>query len=155
MIRTIFITISISLVMLVPVESRTVGREGKIWQEKDDAKREVLRLHQRFIEAVSKHDVKTMESLLADDYFVTGSEGKTFDKTSAVAINKQDEVEVEMKEADVTARQFGETVVVTGTINWKVTTKENVLTGQERYTEVWTKRKMGWQLSVAHATKVQ
>jgi hypothetical protein len=119
------------------------------------AEEQLRQIHEQFLAVTAKGDAEGMERLIADDYFVTGTDGRTADKTAALALVKQNRAQVEMKDEEVQVRLLDGSGVVTGLIRWKAGAGEKTATGQVRFTEVWIRRKGRWQLSVAQATAVQ
>ena len=124
-------------------------------QPKRSAEDQLRQTHEQFIAVTAKGDAEGMARLIADDYFVTGADGRTEGRAGALAQVKQNQGQVEMKEDDVKVRLLGSTGVVTGLIRWKVRAGEKDQTGQVRFTEVWINQKGKWLLTVAQATAVQ
>ncbi|MFN7944267.1 MAG: nuclear transport factor 2 family protein [Blastocatellia bacterium] len=122
---------------------------------KSSAEDQLRQIHEQFIAVTAKGDAEGMARLIADDYFVTGADGRTEDRAGALAQVKQNRAQVEMKDEDVKVRLLGHSGVVTGLIRWKVKAGEKDETGQVRFTEVWVRQKGRWQLTVAQATAVQ
>lgn len=127
------------------------GTQGK----RRAAAEQLRQAHEQFIAVTAKGDAEGMAQLIADDYFVTGVDGRTADRAGALAQVKQNRAQVEMKDKDVQVRLLDGSGVVTGLIRWKAGAGEKAATGQVRFTEVWVRRKGRWQLSVAQATAVQ
>ena len=119
------------------------------------AKSRLLEQHKEFIAATAKGDAEAMARLVADDYTVTGADGRKADKATALGAVRGNGAGVEMAESDVEARLVGAAGVVTGLINWKAGSGEQEVKGRVRYTEVWRRKGKGWELVAAQATNVQ
>ena len=120
-----------------------------------DAKQGLLQIHKQFVAITAKGDADGMAKLIADDYIVTGADGRKADKAGALAAVRQNGAGVRMDEAEVEVRLIGGAGIVTGLINWKAGAGEREASGKVRFTEVWRKAGAGWQLVAAQATNVQ
>ncbi|HWQ31850.1 MAG TPA: nuclear transport factor 2 family protein [Blastocatellia bacterium] len=147
--------LSIAFALLFALLASGSGQAGGSHPKRSAAAEQLRQAHEQFIAVTAKGDADGMAQLIADDYFVTGADGRTADRAGALAQVKQNRAQVEMKEDDVNVRLLGSSGVVTGLIRWKVGTGEKAATGQVRFTEVWVRRKGRWQLAIAQATAVQ
>jgi ketosteroid isomerase-like protein len=108
-----------------------------------------------WIGALARNDVAAVERLVADDYVITaGGEGKVMGKKEDLEVLHSGRVKFESAEAsDVNVRVFGQTAVVTGVASFKVVGLPAVI--QERFTDVYVKRKGRWQPVASHTTPIR
>ena len=130
------------------------------WSKDAESERQVLQRHKAFLAATARGDAKAMAELIADDYVITGVDGRVADRAKSLEAVKQNGpqgaqngAQVSITEDDVKVRMLGDAGVVTGVMQWKVGSGAYEQRGFIRFTEVWAKQRDGrWVLSVAHAT---
>jgi ketosteroid isomerase-like protein len=124
-------------------------------QTPNATEREVLKASQQLDEAsLIKKDRATMERLYADDYMYTHSNGTVLNKTQEIAeAMSPSQAWTAHKSDDLKVRLFGNVAVVTG-VSTLTGSAKGYVSGPRRFTEVWVKRKGGWQQVGGQSTLV-
>ena len=116
----------------------------------------VLQVLQQWIDALQRNDVAAIERIVADDYIITTAEGFVLNKEQDTEPLKSGEVTFKSATTeDVKVRIFGETAVVTGIARFKGIYRTKPFTTNERFTDVYVKRRQGWQPVAAHSTALR
>ena len=101
---------------------------------------------QRFAAFVSK-DYTYLDKVLADDLFYCHSNGLIDSKTSLVQSLKDGKLTYqEMIPEEIKVRIYGKTAVVTGLCAAKVLSNGQQISTKFRFTDVYVKNKVGWQM---------
>ena len=118
------------------------------------AEKEIRAAEHLWNEARVKADVAALDRLLADGWTVTHGGGTMDTKAQYLADLKSGDrkFSADVKEDQVTIRFFGDTAVVAGLSDSKVTFKGQVQGGPLRFTRVYVRRDGRWQMVVSHAT---
>jgi ketosteroid isomerase-like protein len=96
---------------------------------------------------------KAMESIVADDFTITFSEGSMQTKAQLM-----DSIKVPRKPGstqkfwteDVRARVYGDTVVLTGRVVSEFPRGDKLVREESRYTDTYAKRNGRWQVVASH-----
>ncbi|MCU1300572.1 MAG: hypothetical protein JWQ87_856 [Candidatus Sulfotelmatobacter sp.] len=117
----------------------------------DPMSAKILASEDRWNAAYKRGDIKTMESLLADDFIITLEDGNTFSKSGYIAHNGDATLHIETTEmSGLSVRRHGNTAVVTGTYHEKGTSKGKPYEYRDRFTDVWMNLNGRWQVIVSH-----
>lgn len=118
------------------------------------AEQEIRAAEHLWNEARVKADVAALDRLLADGWTVTHGGGTMDTKAQYLADLKSGDrkFSADVNEDQVTIRFYGDTAVVAGLSDSKVTFKGQVQGGPLRFTRVYVKRDGRWQMVVSHAT---
>ena len=104
-------------------------------------------------EAFERHDLATLDRLMAEEYLLTDPLGIVRSKTESLAAIQRNEVLFQStKSADVNVRVNGDTAVVTGRSTFRGRYKGWSMAGQYQYTDVLVKRSGGWKAVASHIT---
>ena len=124
-----------------------------------DPVQELIRLEQQLTDALVRNDIRTIDSLWADDLVFIGLNGKPSSKSERLSGMK---APVSPSQPTVTAavndqvkvRLYGETAVVTLLSRW--TTRANNRESIDQYmtTHVWARQQGKWRLVSAHVTRL-
>jgi ketosteroid isomerase-like protein len=108
---------------------------------------EVRRLERAWLDAYEKSDAAAMERILADDFLITFPGGRQSNKAETLAQVARSAGRVpRFATTEVGGRQFGETVVLTGTL---ITTSSRG-ESRSRYTDTWVNIGGRWQVAASH-----
>jgi ketosteroid isomerase-like protein len=100
--------------------------------------------------AITKGDVKTLESLTADDYTMINRYGQMTTKAQTMGGLRTGETKITAYEpTDLVVRVYGDTAVVTGAVDMKGTMAGKDASGKVLFTRVYVKGKDGSWKSVA------
>ena len=107
---------------------------------------EILKLEEKFAQAIIKNDVSAVEKILANDWIIVNSDGRVIDRARFLEVMKSSALTHEdMKSEDINVRIYGDTAVVTAITSTKGKYASNEFTTKERATDVFIKRKGEWQ----------
>ena len=132
--------------------SITVGlSQGKNNQTSKNSKvvQEVLQMEKEWNDARAKTDRAAFERLIADDFIIFTPGGQSAEKTSLIKGYRAPNLEA-IENGDIKVRVYEDTAVVTGWNIRKWRTIDRETSPQERFTNVWVKRKGKWQIVSSH-----
>ena len=134
---------------------------------KTDKLSEQVKLMDRqwIIEAYSSRDLKDFDRIVADDFLITGANGKTQTKaekratvardyTDPATTNSPDYI-FRIDTESHTVRFFGDTAVSSGYIIEKYMWKTQKIDGHVYFTNVYVKRKGKWQVVASQFTNIK
>jgi len=115
----------------------------------------VIDLDKKRMQAMASKDVATLESLIADDLIYTHSSARLDTKRSLIDnMTSGSTVYTAVEPSDVKAQDLGDTVVLTGIAQIKVTANGNPLAFGVRFTDVYARRDGRWQMVTWQSTKL-
>lgn len=139
--KRIFIIASLVIALSIPaLAQRRSKAAARSPRPAVSVEQTLIKLEQKVFEALKQRDIKTLASMLADDYMATSLDGTTEDKAAALKAVESSPFKIEsFATEDVKVRVYGNTAVITGQSIWN---------GQHkmRYTEVWVKRAGLWRV---------
>jgi ketosteroid isomerase-like protein len=136
-----------------PAEKKSPGQgkgagSGTIEQQIKD-------LEKQWTDAELKHDAEALDRILADDIVEIDSTGQVQTKAEDLADLKSGESKLEsMSVENMKVRVFGNAVVVNGHYTMKGTYKGKDISGEGRFTDVFTKRQGRWQCVSTQMTPI-
>jgi ketosteroid isomerase-like protein len=114
---------------------------------------EVRRIESEWGDAFERHDMATLDHLMADEYILTDPLGNVRTKAESLAAIETSELLFESTNSDdVNVRINGDTAVVTGRSTFKGRYKGWSMAGQYQYTDVLVKRQGSWKAVSSHIT---
>ena len=115
----------------------------------------IIDLDKKRMLAMTLKDVATLDSLLADDLIYTHSSARLDTKKSLIAnMVSGATVYTGCDPSDVKAQDFGDTVVLTGVAQIKVTANGTANAFGVRFTDVYAKRNGRWQMVTWQSTRL-
>lgn len=128
-------------------------------------KQELIRLENATVTATDKRDLAMLDRLIADDFVGTTSRGGLKNKKETIASwtgnapksaqGAQTTTGVVTTLNDFNVRINGKTAIVTGVDRAVYQKKEGgEIISEARFTDIWEKRKIGWQLVAGHVSRV-
>ena len=115
----------------------------------------VIDLDRKRMQAMAAKDIATLEGLLADDLVYTHSSARLDTKQSLiVGMTSGSTVYTSVEPSSVKAQDFGDTVVLTGVAQIKVTTGGTPNAFGVRFTDVYAKRGGRWQMVTWQSTRL-
>lgn len=107
----------------------------------------VLALEKKWTDAYKQHNIKSVSSLLAEDFIITVEDGRTFGKIGYIAHTADDSTQVEIaEESDLKVHMHGNVAVVIGGYHEVGTSRGKRYEYHDRLTDVWMKVDGQWQL---------
>ena len=115
----------------------------------------VIDLDRKRMQAMATKDVATLEALIADDLIYTHSSARLDTKRSLIDnMTSGSTVYSAVEPSDVKAQDLGDTVVLTGIAQIKVTANGNPLAFGVRFTDVYARRDGRRQMVTWQSTKL-
>ncbi len=115
----------------------------------------VIELDRKRMLAMASKDTATLESLLADDLIYTHSSARLDTKRSLInAMVSGKTVYTAVEPSEVKAQDLGDTVVLTGVAQIKVTANGTPNVFGVRFTDVYAKRDGRWQMVTWQSTRL-
>ncbi len=131
--------------------------QGKSKDESRNSKaeQELLQLENQLFEATKKHDVAFFQRILADDYIFTRSGATIADKPDTIKwFSTPVEPETTLEIGEMKVRVYGDTGVATGTSKASWVSDGVRTTDQDRFIDVFAKRKGKWYLVAGQTTRI-
>lgn len=124
---------------------------------------EAIKLMDRqwIIEAYSSKDLKDFDRIVADDFLITGANGKIQNKAQKRANVAADYTEFapdaifKIDEESAKVRVFGSTAISTGFIIEKYMYKDMKINGHVHFTNTYLKRNGKWQVVASQFTNIK
>ena len=125
---------------------------GVMAQNTIQARKEILRLEDRWREAQHQSDKNAYDQLLSADLTFIGTSGSFRDKTSFIASRKDSWIPRSdtYTYSEMTVRFYGSAAIVTG----REATTGTGVAFQGRFTHVWAKRQGRWRLVAIQRTNI-
>ena len=120
-----------------------------------DKRQTIIALDKKRMDAMCQKDIPTLNALLADDLVYTHSSARLDTKRSLIDnMTSGSTVYTAVEPSDVKAQDLGDTVVLTGVAQIKVTANGNPLAFGVRFTDVYARRDGRWQMVTWQSTKL-
>lgn len=115
----------------------------------------IQRLESELRVATMKGDPAWFEEHLAENYSETDAQGKASNRDEVIQFYRTTQPEFEVWNlSDGTARTYnGNTVVLTGKLDLDGTIRGQHVSGVFRFTRVWIKQGLDWQLAASQMTR--
>jgi ketosteroid isomerase-like protein len=115
----------------------------------------VIDLDKKRMQAMAAKDVARLEALIADDLVYTHSSARLDTKRSLIdGMTSGKTVYTSVEPSDVKAQDLGDTVVLTGVAQIKVTTGGTPNAFGVRFTDVYARRNGRWQMVTWQSTRL-
>jgi ketosteroid isomerase-like protein len=117
---------------------------------------QIRKIEQDWIDAIVKRDGGFLAKLEADDFTFTDPDGGVMDKAGDIKnTTTGDTVFDEIKIDSLKVRFYGDTAIVNGLGTVKAHQKDEDLSGQYSWTDVFVKQKGEWKAVAGHVTQVE
>jgi ketosteroid isomerase-like protein len=125
--------------------------------QKHESRHEIDQLEDEWRNATLAGDVKTLDSLLAQDYEAITAAGTLQNRDEALQNVRSGRVHfTSLTVTDRKVRFYGTTAVVTSLVNVQATTPDGQVTGSYRYTRVYVRNAQGvWKIVSFEASHVR
>jgi ketosteroid isomerase-like protein len=125
--------------------------------QKHESRHEIDQLEDEWRNATLNADVKTLDSLLADDYMAITAAGTLQNRDEALQNMRTGRVHfTSLTITDRKVRFYGTTAVVTSLADVQATTPDGQVTGSYRYTRVYVRNAQGaWKIVSFEASHVR
>lgn len=121
----------------------------------DRIEEEITRLEREWIEAIRQQDASSLESIIADDCCFAGGlpEGQLADKRHYIEDSLRSVPEAVSYSYDrVRLRSYQETAIVNSMFKFQALVAGKEASGAYLLTDVWMKRREGWQVVMRHSS---
>lgn len=120
--------------------------------------REVRQLERAWLDAYEQGDAKAMETIVADDFTITFSNGRVQTKQQIInslnAARERSSRPAKFHTEEVQARVYGDTVILVGRVITEWQQNGQAVKEQNRYTDTYVKRNGRWQVVASHLSDV-
>lgn len=115
----------------------------------------IIELDRKRMDAMGAKDIAFLSEVLGDDLLYVHSSARLDTKESLIGnMQSGSTVYQSVIPSDVTARDFGDSVVLTGIARIKVNSGGNAMNFGVRFTDIYAKRNGKWQMVVWQSTKL-
>ncbi len=129
-------------------EIREAGERTSIVQK-------IMEMEQRLRDANLRNDASFFEQALADDYVGIGSRGNIYGKAGAIKVRQSGYLKFDsIERSDQRVRVYGNTAIITGTVDVGGSFKEHHFGATYVYTRVYVKEGQDWRVVNFQVTKV-
>jgi ketosteroid isomerase-like protein len=150
--RTFLAAVILSSVLIAPAQPAVKNLSAA-----SQTRRLILELERQGREATLKNDIEANDRLLADNWLNVNPDGSVTTKAQLMELLKAGTFKITSIENEgVLVRTYGDTSIVTGLSTTKRAGQNGVtISGQVRFTRVYTKTHGRWQVVSAHNTLVR
>ena len=134
--------------------SQTADQQEKAKGEKAGVKRILLQMEHDGNEATVKKDVATLSKLLADDWIGQSPDGIQTKAQAMAELKSEYQKFDSITLGDMKVRVFGDTAIVTGSLDAKSTYKGKDTSGHLLWIDVFAKRQGRWQDVASQTTPI-
>ena len=141
---------SVTVIWITVVAAVSIA-SGQAAQEISKPEQEVRKLERAWLDAYEKRDVDAMNSIVADDFTITFTDGKIQTKPQIIeSLKRPGGSSSKFVTENVQSRAYGDTVILVGLVvsEWKQGDKP--MTDRSRYTDTYVKRNGKWQVVASH-----
>ncbi len=153
--------LALAIFALVTV-SLVFGQDAKPASQSDDVVQTIKQMDRQWIiEAYSSKDLKDFDRIVADDFLITGANGRILNKTQKRANVAADYTEFapdaifKIDEESAKVRVFGSTAISTGFIIENYMYKDMKINSRVYFTNTYLKRNGRWQVVASHFTNIK
>jgi ketosteroid isomerase-like protein len=114
---------------------------------------ELIKLETEWVDAAVKHDVTTIDKMLADEFIMT-FDGTVFTKAELLEYIKSYEELASLVTDEWKVRVYGDAAVVTARNTRKVKSEGKEVTSQDRFTDTWIRQDGRWKCVAAHNSTI-
>ena len=115
----------------------------------------LMKMEQEMADAIVKNDMSVWDKYSADRSVFTDPGGMLMTKAETAAMFKSGDLKIEStKISDMKVHMYGNTAVVTYKTNDKLTWKGKDMSGEYRWTDVFSKMNGKWKLVAGQGTRV-
>lgn len=155
-------TISALAILALATASLVLGQGAKLTSQPDKVVEAIEQMDRQWIiEAYSSKDLKDFDRIVADDFLITGANGRILNKTQKRANVAADYTEFapdavfKIDEQSAKVRVFGSTAISTGFIIENYMYKDTKINSRVYFTNTYLKRNGRWQVVASHFTNIK
>ena len=134
----------IAVVSCIPV-AQAGNPQGKIEEE-------LKRIEEVRRSAIKQGDMKTLDSIYADDFVAIAGNGQEITKQQLMEVFKRNNPQVEFTTDEIKVRVLGATAIFTGRLTGK--TADGSIVSASRFTHIFARRGKKWQCVAGQSTLI-
>lgn len=139
------------LTLTAAVTSGAQTPTGKTSHATSASSKALIDLENKWVEALAKNDVTTLDAIFADTYVDTDEQGHRGTKQDVMAVVKSGDLKVEsIKLADMKVDVYRDAAVVTGSATQAGNYKGQALTPKIIFTDTFVKKNGKWVAVASH-----
>lgn len=147
--KIFFVTTLAAGFALVQLPARAAGGD------RSNDEQQIKKIEQDWIIAIVKRDAPFLQKLETDDYIFTGPDGKALSKAEDIKnTTGGDTAFDDFKIDNLKVRFYGDTAIVNGLGTVKAHMKDEDMSGQYSWTDIFVKQNGEWKAAAAHVTPV-
>jgi ketosteroid isomerase-like protein len=121
----------------------------------DPRMEEIRNLNRQWMDSYVRRDVGFLERHLADEYVSTFPDGTVLDRHGEIDALKSGEIALDaMTPTEMNVRMYGEVAVITGRSTIKAKVKDQQISGDYRFTDIWAKQNGRWLAVASQVTRI-
>jgi hypothetical protein len=153
---TLLVVLSLAAFALAHAQSAHKRAPGPTVNSPQEIAENIQRLEGELRVAIMKGDSAWFEEHLAENYTETDPNGKVSSRAEVIQFYKTVQPEYDSWNlSDGTARTYnGNTVILTGKTELEGAVRGQHVSGAFRFTRVWIKKGLEWQLAASQATRI-
>ncbi len=142
---------ALAAAILSPQARADDKKEGK----DDQAAESVEKANRSLTEAILKGDAKDFDQMTSDDYVLTSSTGRLWDKKKNLEALKEGTLSFDkIDDSDVKVHMYGNTAVVTGKADIKGKSKDRAFDDEYRWTRVFIHHDGSWKCVTEQLSRI-
>jgi len=145
--RKLFRIVSVFIVLFVGPVQALAQKSPSL----TNAQQEVRKLERAWLDAYEKRDVAAMTAIVADDFTITFSDGSMQTKPQIIeSLKRPGGSSSKFLTENVQSREYGDTVILIGTVISDWTQDGKAMSDRSRYTDTYVKKNGRWQVVASH-----
>lgn len=116
------------------------------------AEQELRQIEQARSEAIKQGDMKTLDSIYADDFSGIVGTGQIINKEQLMAVFKRNDPRIVFATDEINIRVFERTAIFTGLLTGKTVEGQTIFAS--RFMHIFVKRKGKWQCVAGQSTSI-
>jgi ketosteroid isomerase-like protein len=146
--RKLLPTISVAFVLFSAAAAQLLAQNAPTMTS---AQQEVRKLERAWLDAYEKRDVAAMTAIVADDFTITFVDGTMQTKPQIIeSLKRPGGSSSKFLTENVQSREYGDTVILIGTVISEWTRNGKAMSDRSRYTDTYVKRNGRWQVVASH-----
>jgi ketosteroid isomerase-like protein len=123
-------------------------------QETEPTAQTLKALEEKWVEALTKSDTATLDSIFSDSYVDTDEHGQRTDKQGVLSALKSGDLKLEsIKLSDMQVHDYGDAAVVTGSASQAGSFKGQALVPKIVFTDTFVRQNGKWRAVASHRTR--
>jgi ketosteroid isomerase-like protein len=144
-------TLTAVLLLATAILTPAKAKEHSPAQGTDATKQALIRLENRWVDALMKADVAALDSIFADSFVDTDEHSHRSDKQGVLSVLKSGELKIEsIKLSDMRVYDYGDAAVVTGSASQAGNFKGESFAAKIVFTDTFVRQNGKWKAVASH-----